>query len=358
MIAAFLLARMRSHLSTQTASAFASLTLSHVAREFPNAPQLVMEHAGDIARPRQLHPVFYGSFDWHSCVHGYWQLATLRRLFPGLPQREAIGSHFEAALTADKVAGEIAYFNRPFSRGFERPYGWAWLLKLADELSRHRDERGRKWHAAVLPLARLIAGRFVEFCAKAVYPIRAGMHSNTAFASTLAHAYATSHGDERLRNALGTSARQWYANDENCQAWEPSLDDFLSPALVEAMCMRTILEREEFVSWLARFLPRLSAGEPRALFEPAVVSDRSDGKIVHLDGLNLSRAWCFRAIASALREGDALKKTLEQAAEQHLAASLPHVSGDYMGEHWLASFALLALGESGKEPGSQVTCGA
>lgn len=334
---------MPTMLSSQTASAFASLTLSHVAREFPNAPQLVMEHAGDIARPRQLHPVFYGSFDWHSCVHGYWQLATLRRMFPDLSQRAEIESQFDEALTPPKVAGEIAYFNRPFSRGFERPYGWAWLLKLADELSRHDDERGRRWHGALLPLARLIAERFVEFCAKAVYPIRAGMHSNTAFAATLAHAYATSHGDERLASALEASARRWYANDENCQAWEPSLDDFLSPALVEAMCMRTILGREEFVDWLARFLPRLSAGEPRTLFEPAMVSDRSDGKIVHLDGLNLSRAWCFRGIAGALESDDALKDILERAAERHLATSLPHVSGDYMGEHWLASFALLAL---------------
>ncbi|MGI9078105.1 MAG: DUF2891 domain-containing protein, partial [Gemmatimonadaceae bacterium] len=281
-------ARMRSYISTQTGSSFAALTLSHVAREFPNAPQLVMEHAGDIARPRELHPVFYGSFDWHSCVHGYWQLATLRRLFPDLPQRAAIESRFDEALTAQKVAGEMAYFNRPFSRGFERPYGWAWLLKLADELLRHDDERGRRWHAAVLPLARLIAGRFVEFCAKAVYPIRAGMHSNTAFAATLAHAYAISHGDEALRSALEASARRWYASDENCQAWEPSLDDFLSPALVEAMCMRTILPREKFADWLGRFLPSLSAGEPRTLFEPAVVSDRSEGKLVHLDGLNLS----------------------------------------------------------------------
>jgi hypothetical protein len=336
-------------LALETACAFAALTLSHVAREFPCAPGHVMGHAGDLGRPRELHPIFYGSFDWHSCVHGYWQLATLLRLFPDLPMRAAIESQFDQALTARNVAGEIAYFQRPLSRGFERPYGWAWLLMLGDALAQQEDERSRNWHAAVLPLAQLIAQRMVEFLGKAVYPIRDGAHANTAFAVTLAYRYAKSHGDEALRSSLEASARRWYMGDEDCQAWEPSLGDFLSPALMEAMCMRTVLRRPEFAGWLGRFLPRLRAGRPRALFEPAVVTDRSDGKIVHLDGLNLSRAWCFRGIAGGLDDEHELRALLSEAAERHLEASLPHVTGDYMGEHWLASFALLALGAAGDE---------
>ncbi len=332
----------RQGLTAASAGSFASLTLAHVAREFPYAPGHVMGHPADYARPRDMHPVFFGSFDWHSCVHGYWQLATLRRLQPDLQRRAEIESRFEEALTPANVAGEIAYFQRPLARGFERPYGWAWLLMLADELWRHDDEPGRRWHAAVLPLAELIAGRFVTFLGNATYPIRAGVHSNTAFAVTLAHQYAVSHGDSTLEAALATAARRWYGSDADCQAWEPSLDEFLSPALVEAMCMRTILSRPEFAGWLGSFLPRLGDGEPRTLFEPAAVTDRTDGKIVHLDGLNLSRAWCFRGIAAAT-ESVALCEWLESAAERHLAASLPHVAGDYMGEHWLASFAMLAL---------------
>ena len=330
-------------LTPELAASFARLTLAHVGRQFPYAPQHVMEHPADWGTPAQLHPIFHGSYDWHSCVHGYWQLARLRRMFPDLPQRAQIQTRFDEILTAANVQGEVAYFQRPYSRGFERPYGWAWLLMLADELFRHEDDAGQHWHAAVVSLARLIAGRFFEFCAKAVYPIRAGTHSNTAFALTLAQAYAVSHQDRALTGAVRESAQRWYLKDQDCQAWEPSLDDFLSPALIEAICMRRILSPPEFAAWLARFLPRLADGEPRALFEPAVVADRTDGKIVHLDGLNLSRAWCFRGIAGALDDAPRLQARLRAAAEVHLAASLPHVAGDYMGEHWLASFALLAL---------------
>ena len=326
-------------------ASFAPLTLGHVAREFPCAPQHVMGDADDLARPRELHPAFYGSFDWHSCVHGYWQLATLRRLFPDLPERAAVESRFNAALTPANLAVEADYFRRPLARGFERPYGWAWLLMLAAELARHDDDAGRRWQSAVQPLATLLAERFIDFLAKAVYPIRAGTHSNTAFALTLAQAYAASSADSVFAAALDAAARRWYLDDADCQAWEPSLDEFLSPALTEALCMRTLLPPEEFTPWLNRFLPGLRERRPHTLFTPAVVSDRTDGKIVHLDGLNLSRAWCFRGIVSALPEEDPRRPLLESAAKNHLSASLPHVAGDYMGEHWLASFALLALSD-------------
>jgi len=298
---------------------------------------------GDVAAPSVLHPVFHGSFDWHSCVHGHWLLARLLRRQPGLPQGEAIRAHFSQAFTAEKVAGEIAYMQRPASASFERPYGWAWLLRLAAELAAADGPSGRRWNEALQPLAALVAARFVGFLPKADYPVRAGVHSNTAFALALAHDYARTAGNAAFAGLIEAKAAAWYGQDAGCQAWEPSGDDFLSPALIEAELMRRILPVPAFGDWFARFLPRAAEGEPATLFAPAKVSDRGDGKIAHLDGLNLSRAWCWRGIARAAADDEALSGVAEAAADRHLAASLPHVTGDYMGEHWLASFALLAL---------------
>jgi Protein of unknown function (DUF2891) len=330
-------------LSHELAEDWAALTLANVAREYPNKLDHVLAGADDVRAPRELHPVFYGCFDWHSCVHGYWLLARLRRLFPALEQRSRVEDHFNRHLTHELVQIEIDYFTRPHCRGFERPYGWAWLLMLAAELKRSPGEPCRRWHAALGPLASVVVERFMAFLPRATYPIRSGTHSNTAFAIALAHEYARLHDDQMLHELLFEKARTWYARDQDCQAWEPSGDDFLSPALVEAECIRRIFLPEQFRSWLAHFLPHLRDGEPRALFEPAVVSDRTDGKIAHLDGLNFSRAWCWRGIASALDAADPLKTRLLDAADHHLSASLPHVRGDYAGEHWLATFALLAL---------------
>jgi hypothetical protein len=330
-------------LTPETASRFARLALGHVTREYPNKLDHVMAGPEDVNGPRALHPVFYGSFDWHSCVHGYWLLARLLRLEPDLPEAAAIRALFDDGLTEIKVAGELAYLERPESRGFERPYGWAWLLSLGAELASHHTDEGRRWCGALKPLAEAVARRFMAFLPKATYPIRAGVHFNTAFALVLAHEYAETCRDHPLADLIEEKARAWYGRDADCQAWEPSGDDFLSPALIEAECMRRVLPDSEFRGWFARFLPRLGEGEPRTLFEPAVVSDRSDGKIAHLDGLNLSRAWCWRGVADSLPQGDPIRPLALDAAERHLAASLPHVAGDYMGEHWLATFALLAL---------------
>jgi hypothetical protein len=258
-----------------------------------------------------------------------------------LPADE-IRRRFDARFTPAIVAAECEYLARPSSRGFERPYGWAWLLMLQAELLRHRAEDLR-WSSALAPLAAAFVARFHDFLPKATYPVRAGVHTNTAFALALAQEYAEQAGDARLSQRLRDSARRWYADDTDCQAWEPSGDDFLSPALVEAQCQRRLMPAADFHDWFARFLPRAAQGEPRTLFEPAIVSDRSDGKIAHLDGLNLSRAWCWKAIASALDEGDPVRALALQAAARHLKVALPEVAGDYMGEHWLASFALLAL---------------
>lgn len=326
-------------LARHTASRFARIALGHLTREYPNKLDHVMGGADDVRSPRVLHPIFYGSFDWHSCVHGFWLLATLLRLRPEMAEADQIIALFDDAFTDDKVAVETAYLARPESRGFERPYGWAWSLMLQAELLRH----DRPWARTHAPLAAAFADRFRAFLPLADYPVRAGTHYNTAFALVLASEYADMTGDEAFREILRSRALVWYGQDAACQAWEPSGDDFLSPALIEAEAMRRLLPRERFELWFPRFLPDLARGQPATLFTPARVSDRSDGKIAHLDGLNLSRAWCWRTLAIALPETDPAKPRAINAALNHLAAAIPHVSGDYMGEHWLATYALLAL---------------
>jgi hypothetical protein len=330
---------MRAALTEDLALRLASIGLGHVTQEFPNKLDHVLGGGGDVLGPRDLHPVFYGSFDWHSCVHGYWMLARLLGRHPGMAAAEQIRALFDTQLTEEKIAGERAYLARPESRGFERPYGWAWLLMLQAELARHEDAG---WAEILTPLAQDFAGRFRTWLPKATYPIRTGTHSSTAFALALAEEYARNQ-DPALAGLLRVTARAWYGADADCQAWEPSGEDFLSPALMEAECMRRLLPTAEFPAWLARFLPRLDQGEPAALFRPAMVSDRTDGRIVHLDGLNLSRAWCWRSLARSWPVEDGQRAAAEAVAEAHLAAALPHVAGDYMGEHWLASFAVLAL---------------
>jgi len=325
------------------ASRFANIALSHVTREYPNKLDHVLTGPADLKGPRALHPVFFGSLDWHSCVHSYWLLATLYRLYPQLPEADAIRTLFAGAFTKAKIGAECAYLKRPPARLFERPYGWAWLLMLQAELMRHTTPEGRAWASALRPLSAIFVARFCSFLPKATYPNRAGTHGNSAFALALAQEYAETAEDKNLASILRRTARAWYAKDADCQAWEPSGEDFLSPALAEAECMRRILRARSFRAWFDRFLPRLAARKPATLFAPARVTDRTDGRIVHLDGLNLSRAWCWRSIADALPEIDPIRSIARRAAARHLAASLHSISGHYMGEHWLASFALLAL---------------
>ncbi len=328
-------------LTPEIAGLYARTALGHVTREYPNKLDHVIAGPEDVRSPRNLHPVFFGSFDWHSCVHGWWTLFTLYRLHPDMAEAARIEALADALFTEANIAVETAYLARPESRGFERPYGWAWMLMLAAELDRHESEAGRRWARALTPLAEAFAGRFRDFLPLASYPVRVGTHYNTAFALALALDYARRVGDADLAALCESKALDWHAADAGCQAWEPSQDEFLSPALMEAELMRRVLAPATFAEWFARFLPELSAGRPETLFIPASVSDRSDGKIAHLDGLNLSRAWCWRGIGSAL-EGEARTRAFA-AADAHLAVALPKVTGDYMGEHWLASFALLAL---------------
>lgn len=327
-------------LSRELAERFAGLALAHAGREFPHKLDHVMASADDARTPRALHPVFYGSFDWHSCVHAFWLLARVSRRHRDLDAEPRIAALFDERLTAAAVEAECAYLARPESRGFERPYGWAWLLALQAELEEHVAGAGARAARVLRPLAEAFAERFRAFLPLCDYPVRTGVHSSTAFALRLAADYAEPN-DSDLYALLRDTALAWYGADTAAAAWEPSQDDFLSPTLMEAACMRRFLDPAEFRVWFAAFLPRAAEGEPATLFTPARVSDRTDGKIAHLDGLNLSRAWCWRSIATALPADDAARALA--AAETHLDASLPHIAGDYAGEHWLATFALLAL---------------
>jgi len=325
-------------LDQTTAAGLARVALGHVSREYPNKPGHVLAGPEDALTPAALHPAFYGSFDWHSCVHSSWLLARLLRRFPRMEPATEIAALFDRQLTPETIAGECAYLARPGTRGWERPYGWGWLLKLADELALLPEPR---WARAITPLAQAFADRFRAFLPVASYPIRAGTHGNTAFGLRMAADYAE-RLDASLHPVLLDAAQRWYGADADCPAWgEPGGDDFLSSALIEAECMRRL--SPAFRPWFDRFLPDLGQGEPNVLFTPALATDRSDGKIAHLDGLNLSRAWCFRALAAALLEHDARRAAMLDAARRHVEASLPHVTGDYMGEHWLATFALLAI---------------
>jgi hypothetical protein len=330
-------------LTEQLAECFAGIALGHVGREFPNKLDQVLTGSGDLGGPRTLHPIFYGSFDWHSAVHSHWLLARVLRRFPDIPTAATIRGWLDQAFTEANVAGELAYLDRPGAGGFERPYGWAWLVMLQVELEAHETPGGLRWAAALRPLARAFEARFLAWLPKATYPVRVGTHGSSAFALTLAHRYAPFAADPGFGEALRDAARRWFKADADVRPLEPSGSDFLSPTLMTAECMRLMLSANDFAAWFARYLPRLGDGEPAALFSPATVSDRADGQIAHLDGLSLSRAWCFRHLAEAAPA--ALRPRLEAAAETHVAAALPHLSDDYMGEHWLASFALLALDE-------------
>ena len=322
-------------LDAALASRMAGIALGHVAREYPHKLDHVLSGDEDSRTPRDLHPIFFGSFDWHSCVHGWWTLLTPRRMVPEMAEAGAIDELAGSTFTPGKLAAELAYLDRPLSAGFERPYGWGWLLALHREATRH-EQLGE----ALEPLARAFADRLDLYLTKLTYPIRTGTHGNTSFALILALDWADGF-DASLAATIRAWASDKFAADRDCQAWEPGGDEFLSSALTEALLMRRCLGDDAFADWFAAFLPRVAQRQPATLFTPAFVSDRSDGKIAHLDGLSLSRAWCWRGIATAL-PGTESAIALE-AADDHLESAMPHIAGDYMGEHWLASFALLAL---------------
>ena len=264
----------------------------------------------EVLGPKALHPAFFGSYDWHSSVHGHWMLVRLLRVVPELPERNEIrailGSHF----TARNIKAESDYVLRKESKSFERPYGWAWLLKLSEELHGWDDADAKVWSKNLKPLADVIVARYLEYFPKQTYPIRTGVHPNTAFGLAFAHDYARAVDDKRLVALINERARAYFAQDADVPAgWEPGGADFFSPSLTEADLMRRVLAPEEFHAWFKRFLPGASKGEPKTLFTPATVTDRTDPQLVHLDGLNLSRAWGMKSIAAALPQGDPARQS-------------------------------------------------
>jgi hypothetical protein len=320
------------NLSINQANTLASLPIRSIQREYPNALLHVLNGPEDIRSPRELHPAFFGCFDWHSAVHGHWMLIRLLKLFPMAEEaliRQMIGEN----LTAKNIKEETRYFeSRP---SFERPYGWAWLLKLCQELHGWGDAEGKQWRANVRPLEELLVRRYQEFLPNQTYPIRVGTHGNTAFGLSFALDYAVATGNSSFEAHLKRRSRDYYQADVRSGVWlEPSGNDFFSPSLIEADLMRRVLTGPEFAEWFKAFLPDASS-----ILSPAKVSDRSDPQIGHLDGLNLSRAWCLRSIGRQL--GD---DCLLSAAETHAREGLAHVaSGHYEGEHWLGSFAVYLL---------------
>ena len=339
----------RHELLSAGAAAFAQVALVNVRREFPHHELLLEIDAAPVGRPRERHPAFYGSYDWHSCVEMHWVLARLLRAVPELVPADEIRAVLDDHLTADALATEARWFADPNRRTTERPYGWGWALTLAAELDALGDEDAGRWAGNLAPLAGVLVGRYLEWLPLVTYPVRSGMHDNGAFGLSLALPYArraAGRGDTRLLEAIHAAAERWYGADAGYPAaWEPSGADFLSAALTEAELMAALLDGAAFPGWLDRFLPGLAAREPAALFTPAVVSDPSDGQIAHLHGLNLSRAWCFRRLAETLPDSDPRVPVLEAAAREHADAGLGHATGsDYAVEHWLVAYAVLFLG--------------
>jgi len=321
---------------------WAAVGLSNIGREYPNDLRHTMAGPDDRPRPRDLHPAFYGSFDWHSCVEMHWMLVRLLRAAPDVVPAAEIRAALDRHLTAEALATEAAYLDQRVY--WQRPYGWGWALTLAHEVGSWDDPDARRWAAAMRPLAAAVAAGYARWLPKAAYPVRYGVHQNSAFGLSRALPYAVA-ADPGLRAAIGDAARRWFATDTDYPGrYEPSGADFLSPALTEAELMAAVLEPDEFGRWLAGFLPGLAAGRPAALFHPVDVSDPSDGQIAHLHGLNLSRAGCWQRLAAALGADDPRRAPIGDAVRRHTAASLDQAAGsDYMVEHWLAAYAVLLL---------------
>jgi hypothetical protein len=323
---------------------YAAVALDNIGREFPAFISSTMTAPGDFPhRPKDRNPVFYGSFDWHSCVEMFWLLVRLLKAAPDDVPGSGIRQALDQRLTPEGLQAEADFMATPHGAVMERPYGWGWALALTYELGTWDDPDARRWAASIRPLARALERNFLNWLPQATYPLRTGVHTNGAFGISRALPYADLRPDGELSRALRVAATRWYARDEDYPgAWEPSGHDFLSAALCEAELMARLLPREEFPDWLARFLPGIAAGRPEALFTPAVVADSSDGYMAHLRGLNLSRAWCWRRLAETLPPNDPRATVCRQAAVLHADASLGHVTGDdYMVEHWLAAYAVL-----------------
>ncbi|MGX1023695.1 DUF2891 domain-containing protein [Psychroflexus sp. MBR-150] len=321
----------------EATSKLVALPLKCATQQYPNKLGQVLDDSTDLRTPQDLHPAFYGCFDWHSAVHGHWSMVELIKLYPNLKQADRIKSVLETHLSEDNIKSELAYFQRDINKGYERMYGWAWFFKLSQSLYEWDDDLGPKLYKNLNPLADELKQKFGRFIPKLVYPIRVGEHTNTAFALNMMYEYANAVGDEEFKNQIKSAAIRFYQTDQNCPLdWEPSGYDFLSPCLEEAVLMEKILEEKTFYAWIDKFIPQLQNKE--FSLEVAKVSDRSDGKLVHLDGLNFSRAWnLFK-----LSKFDGFNH-LRPLAIKHYKAAYPNLVDDaYEGGHWLGSFAVYA----------------
>ena len=329
-----------NNLDEQNALKFSKLALKCIVKEFPNKPSHVINDRKDIKSPKELHPCFYGCFDWHSSVHGHWLLVKVLNEFPDIKNKEEIKRKLIENLTKDNILKEVKYLHQKNRKSFERTYGWAWLLKLVEELDKSDLLFLKKIRKNLIPLENEIVKRYMKFFPKQVYPIRTGVHPNTAFGISFALDYSRQVKNKEFEEFLLKFAKKYYLNDSLCPLnYEPGGEDFFSPCLMEASLMSKVLKKEEFTKWFKNFIDLNYLKN----LKPAVVLDRSDGKLVHLDGLNLSRAWCLKNISNKFTDKE-LKKLTKEKTLIHAKDGLSSVmSGDYAGEHWLASFAVYYL---------------
>ena len=326
-------------LNIEQANRLLQLPIHCVNTEYPNKLNQTIGGDEDLKSPKELHPTFYGCFDWHSSVHGHWSLVSLLKKFPNLKDASKTKEILLTSISKENIKKEVAYFNKKYNKSYERTYGWAWLLKLAEELHTWNDPIAKELEQNLQPLTDLMVQKYIEFLPRLKYPIRVGEHSNTAFGLAFAWDYVNTIGDKKILKIINNSAKNYFMNDKNCPiSWEPSGFDFLSACLQEAAIMKRVLPKNEFKNWLSEFLPKLKDKDFKLVV--GEVSDRTDGKLVHLDGVNFSRAWCLNKIANDLPEYNHLKNV----ANKHINYSLPNVVGDnYEGGHWLGSFAIYAL---------------
>ncbi len=336
-------------LDAANAGKFAGLALACVHKEYPNKIAHVLNSDGDVKAPRELTPAFYGCFDWHSSVHGHWLLARVARTYPEVPFAKQAIDALALSLTPENLKREAAYINGEGRASFERPYGLAWLLQLATELREWDSPQAKRWSASMRPLEDAAVQRLQTWLGKLSYPVRSGEHSNTAFGLGLALDFARASGRREFASLIESRIRDFYLKDRACPLnYEPSGEDFLSPCLAEADAVRRVLPKQEFAGWLTGFLPQVARDGSAQWLRPAVSADPSDGKLAHLDGLNLSRAWMLKGIASALPTRDERLASLRAVSADHTRDGLRAVTGaHYEGGHWLGSFAVYLLTNRG-----------
>lgn len=333
------------HLNVDQVSGFADLALKGMDQEYPNKPSNVMTGPETVQSPREMFPAFYGCFDWHSSIHGHWMLVRLIRLYPDHPRVDEIRVRLNEHLTAENLAKEAEYFSLPHNKSFERMYGWAWAFRLIGELQEWNDPQGNVWRENLRPLEDVLLDRVNDYLPKLTFPVRTGVHPDTGFALGQILDYARVVENHELETLIVSRARNYYLNDRDYpSAYEPSGEDFFSSGLNEADLMRRVLKPGEFSDWLSKFFPDFTGESSSNLLEPVEVSDVTDGKLVHLAGLDFSRAWCLQSIATALPANDPRRELLNQSAAAQAKIGFSYVfSGNYEGEHWLATFAVYAL---------------